>query len=280
MAQYNYISSDRAGNDFVEGTSVRDSIHVIGNYSTVKALEGDDVITYEWNDNGGIWIGDEESNLYGGEGKDLFYIPGRYEYITITGGAGIDTLEVKPGSYFNYNEGEVAEIVFNDFSNDEVFRLDDPYYYSDEHRVLTQRVENGNVVLSDNSSVKTVGDEELVTTVDPTFEVTLQGVSNISQVANAKYYRYSGNSPQEYKTSANFSTFRQAARLPILQLLQRQAVQAAAQQLQPKLRRQPKLQKARQAAAPQRLSTIITAIITIWTATTVQLLSAAVWAAT
>ena len=92
-----------------------------------------------------------------------------------------------------------------DFSNDEVLRIDEYYssYSKSGHssrRVITQHVENGNVVISDNSSVTSSGKDKVTKNVDPIFSITLQGVSDISQVADAQYRIYYSNELKEHGT--------------------------------------------------------------------------------
>ena len=78
MASYNLIESKK-NKALVEGTSENDSIVVGGNFSTVQAGGGNDVISL----NGGkhdnsIWLeGEEENFVYGGAGKDTINVYSR-----------------------------------------------------------------------------------------------------------------------------------------------------------------------------------------------------------
>ena len=237
MAEYNSINAT-VENDLVEGTEENDSIKVYGNHSTVQANGGADIISVNGGRHDyGIWLdGDETNVIYAGAGNDSIYVRSRgsslygeggndtiyidrehtfadggdgndtfYFYggsltdITIKGGAGKDTVEIKP-----YSLQYPTEIVVTDFSNDDVLRIDDfnSYTTGSSHRVITQSVQNGNIVISDNSSIRTYNGDTTRVSVEPAFSITLQGVSDISEVANAKYYQYNGTEPRDYKTFA------------------------------------------------------------------------------
>ena len=239
MATYNSIYST-IPSDLAEGTEDNDSIKVYGNHSTVNALGGADIISVNGGrHDSGIWLEGDETNLInagagndsiyvqsrgasifgeagndtvriesgytfadGGTGNDLFHIPqyvngsSKDFKVTITGGAGMDTIRISP-------YGDIAEVVITDFSNDDVLRLQESTSYTGNYRrALTQSVENGNVVIRDNSSLRSdyYSDDVITKTVAPLISITLQGVSDISQVANAKYYVYDGDTPKDYKT--------------------------------------------------------------------------------
>ena len=189
-------------------------------------LEGDETnIIYGGDGNDSIYVQSRGASIYGeagndtikldrghtfadgGEGNDLFNVNAYNSYysltdITITGGSGKDTVEFRPENYtssYGYND---LKINVADFSNDDVLRQDGSYYiYSgSSRRVLTQSVKNGNVVISDNESVSTYYGDTTRATVTPTFAITLQGVSDISEVADAKYYFYEESTPRQYKT--------------------------------------------------------------------------------
>ena len=216
MSSYNSIDSTNE-NAAVVGTEGNDSVKVYGNHSTVQALGGDDIISLNGGrHDSGVWIdGDEENFIYagagndsianfsrgakiygeadndtitinrdhtfadGGAGNDLIHIFGGgsnpVDNITITGGAGNDTVEIEP--HYNKNIG----VVVTDFSNDDTFRLDD-IYFGISSRNLTQNNSSGNVVIQDTSE-------------NQPLNMTLQGVSDISQVADAKYIRYYEGKP-------------------------------------------------------------------------------------
>ena len=201
----------------VNGSDASDNIKLYGNHSTVNAMGGDDVISVNGgrHDNG-AWIdgdetdrinagdGNDSISIYsrggtiygetgndtvtinrdhtfadGGDGNDIFHIYGGYstavDNITLTGGAGNDTIWIEP--HYNKNVG----VVVTDFSNDETFRLDD-ITFGISDRNLTQTNSSGNVVIQDTSE-------------NQPLNMTLQGVSDISQVANARYIRYYEGTP-------------------------------------------------------------------------------------
>ena len=201
----------------VNGSDASDNIRLYGNHSTVNAMGGDDIISVNGGrHDSGTWIEGDETNrinagdgndsisiysrggtIYGetgndtvtinrdhtfadgGDGNDIFHMFGGgsnpIDNITITGGAGNDTVWIEP--HYNKNVG----VVVTDFSNDETFRLDD-IYFGISSRNLTQTNASGNVVIQDTSE-------------NQPLNMTLQGVSDISQVANARYIRYYEGTP-------------------------------------------------------------------------------------
>jgi len=244
MANYNLIES-RKNNDSVIGTESNDSITVYGNFTTVQASAGDDIVSLNGGKHdGSIWLeGEEENIVYGGEGNDTIKVSSRgasvfgdagndtvminlshvyanggegndyfdaigTNYVTITGGEGKDTVEIYPSNQY----GNIG-IVITDFSNEDILSVNE-YFNSgwvryeksrESHRVITQRVENGNIVISDNSSLTTsYKGDTIVESVEPYFNITLQGVSDINQVIDAKYriygYSYGDNPLVEHGT--------------------------------------------------------------------------------
>ena len=174
------------------GTSDNDSLSMSVN-GIVRGLGGDDTINIK---SGNV-------SASGGSGDDLFIVDAYYYSgltdITITGGEGKDTIQFRPDSPYYTNE---LEFVITDFSNKDVLRFDgSDYYYGDyytSHRILTQEVEDDNIVIRDNASINTSSGE--TESIKPMFSVTLQGVSDISEVADAKFYRYSYGTLSESKT--------------------------------------------------------------------------------
>ena len=201
----------------VNGTDANDNIQLYGNRSTVNAMGGDDIISVNGgrHDNG-VWIYGDETDLVnagdgndsisvysrgasiiggngndtvtinrdytfadGGADNDVIHIFGGYstsvENITVTGGAGNDTIQIEPR--YNKNIG----VIVTDFSNDDTFRLDD-IAFGISSRNLTQNNSSGNVVIQDTSE-------------NQPLNMTLQGVSDISQVADARYIRYYEGTP-------------------------------------------------------------------------------------
>ena len=233
MADYNTIYSS-VPSASINGTEGADKILVYGNHSTVQALGGNDIISVEGgrHDNG-IWIGDEDNfvdagegndsvevysrgvSVYGGAGNDTIKTRRSYGYanggdgndilyftdqlvdnsvlnVTLTGGAGNDTFAVTP-----YYGGASLSAVVTDFTSNDVLRVDD-----DEERTLTYSVQNGNVVIKDNKKKYWYGGDTADMDAKPQFEITLQGVGSINEVADAKYYHYNsaGKVPDQYTT--------------------------------------------------------------------------------
>ena len=238
MANYNLIDS-RHSNDFVEGTEGNDSINVYGNFTTIEAGAGNDIVSLNGGKHdGSIWLEGEEENIvnlgtgndsitvysrgasvFGDAGNDSFDIKRSYVYadggadgdyfdvitlndnfynsfnninnVTITGGAGKDTINVNPSQ-----DSKTIGLTITDFSNEDILSINEynSYYYYEKsrenHRVITQRVENGNVIISDNSSLTTSNGNAITSSVTPNFSITLQGVSDIQQVIDAQYRIY------------------------------------------------------------------------------------------
>ena len=236
MANYNLIDS-RNSNDSVMGTENNDSIKVYGNFTTVDASAGDDIVSLNGGKHdGSIWLeGEEENIVYGGTGNDTIKVYSRgasvfgdagndtvninrghvyanggagndyfdaigSDNVTITGGEGKDTVEIYPSTQY-----ENIGIAITDFSNEDILSVNEYYSYlsyeksRESHRVITQRVENGNIVISDNSSLTTsYNGDTIVESVEPYFNITLQGVSDINQVIDAQYRiygYYAGDNP-------------------------------------------------------------------------------------
>ena len=193
MSDYNDTYSDYMNT----GTSSDDSLNMSSS-GTVRGLGGNDTINIK------------SSRVYanGGSGADLFivdsYSSGNLTDITITAGDGKDTIQFRPdtGNYYTFSGN--LEILITDFSSKDVIRFDgSDYIYSSEssndyYRGLTHEVEDGNIVIRDNASINTSSGES--DSITPKFSVTLQGISDIKQVANAKFYRYFDNELKESKT--------------------------------------------------------------------------------
>ncbi len=112
--------------------------------------------------------------------------------MTLTGGEGADTFAVTP--YYN---GATLSAIVTDFTSDDALRVDD-----DDKRILSYSIKNGNVVITDDKKEYWVKNDEVAMDITPQFEVTLQGVASISEVADAKYYHYNseGKVPDQYTT--------------------------------------------------------------------------------
>ena len=181
----------------------------------VYAGDGNDSIKVEsrgasiYGDAGNDTVNIRSDHVYadGGAGNDLLKIDAYSAYddvtdVTVTGGDGKDTVEIRPDDSWGYSsEFNNLKVVVADFSSEDVLRLDgSDYYYG--NKVLTQKVVNGSVVISDSSSIQSYTDDGDVveSNIFPSFSITLQGVSDIIEIADAKYYRYSYDTPKEYKT--------------------------------------------------------------------------------
>lgn len=154
----------------------------------------------------------------GGAGNDLFYFNrldtnDNLTDITIAGGDGNDTIEMNPyyTNYYSspYSDQGMIKMLVTDFSGDDAIRIDENYYGDydgayNSYRTLTQEVQGGNVVISDNASVMSSGGNTATQDIAPKISITLQGVSDISQVADAKYYVYHNNTPRAYATFGEF----------------------------------------------------------------------------
>ena len=227
MAEYNDIYSND-DNALIEGSEGKDRISVYGNHSTVQALGSADTIFVDGGrrDNG-IWIeGDEENFIYAGSGNDSIYVQSRgasvygeagndiirvsssHIYVdggadndlfsvhdsvsnfTITSGAGKDTIHLWS------NEINSQNVLIADFSADDVLKFNT--YFSENGKVgLSYTAANGNVVISDNVSIQSYTDDgdPVETKIQPTFNVTLKGISDISQISSARYYWYNMDTP-------------------------------------------------------------------------------------
>ncbi len=223
MPTYDTIESFYDG-EFVDGTSDNDSIEIYGNSSTVDAGNGSDVIYLSsvgknilveagsGNDSidvrsaGSTIIGDSgndtikfsSNRIYadGGEGNDVFHLDSYYydlSGITITSGIGNDTINIVPDLSSSDYISNKLEVVVTDFSSNDALRLDDDLSQYDKddysYRLLNYRVENGNVVISDSYFVPNYKEPDNIEIVEPLFSVTLQGISDISQIANANFYQ-------------------------------------------------------------------------------------------
>ena len=166
----------------VSGTSANDSFYNSGGYATVDCGDGSDSVV-----NRGSNV-----SISGGAGNDVFdmdpYYVGIVDNVTLTGGAGNDTFVFDP-----YYANTISAVI-TDFTSDDIFVFDSDF--NSGGTTLSYTTENGNVVLRNSDS-------------STSFIVTLQGVSNISQIANAKYYRYTGwgGSPQTLYDSTTFGEY-------------------------------------------------------------------------
>ena len=174
-----------------------------GNDSIVVVSRGASIVGGNGNDT--INFADSYASADGGSGDDVFYRQSNNntsENVTITTGVGADTLYFNRNDYYSSRQ---FKAIVTDFSNDDAIYLNQygivnssAYYGSGRYGAFSYTVNNGNVVISDNASIK--GDDTIVGAITPSFTVTLQGVGSIGEVANAKFYRYSDSTPLEITT--------------------------------------------------------------------------------
>ncbi len=184
-----------SGNDFI-GDLFKNSNVVYGdagddtilayctNYPTIYGGKGNDVIqlknsiTKAYVDGGA----DDDTfipldsisgtTLIGGEGNDTFWFKD-FSSVTVSGGNGKDVYRIDP--YFKYNastgrtESPHNDIVITDLSEEDIIRND---YEKANGSELDWHKENGNIVLKDDQDF---------------FSMTLQGVTDIAQVADVVY---------------------------------------------------------------------------------------------
>lgn len=175
----NGVVYGEAGNDFIRNEIVG------GNSSTIYGGKGNDTIRLESRGDSDFAIvniyadgGDdndlfiplnhlEDTTLVGGNGDDTVWFI-ESSALTISGGAGKDTYRFDPyylsGPYHN-------DIVITDISSEDVIRND--YSKSDGSELTYYKAGNGNIVLKDE-------DYGL-------FTATLQGITEISQIASLPY---------------------------------------------------------------------------------------------
>lgn len=158
MAKFNGIRA-KEENSTITGTSANDSISV--GYSSVKADAdaGDDVILL----------------------ANRFFNFDDLTAVTITGGEGNDSIKVSP----NFNS---VEAIVTDFTKDDSI----VYEGFGFGREITYSTVEGGIVISDNQITARVDGDTVTEEVDPTFSLTLQGVTDIKDIADAKFYRSNG----------------------------------------------------------------------------------------
>ena len=163
MASFNAIKA-KSEYESLYGSSGNDSITVGYNYVYANGGAGDDVLAL---------------------GHNSFWNPADLKGVTVTGGKGKDTIRVAPETHYTLS-GNVT-----DFSKDDVLIYDEGnMFYGYDGQSLSYTVKNGNIIISDNKSVTHSGGDTITKTVTPRFSLTLQGVSDMSKIADAKFYRY------------------------------------------------------------------------------------------
>ncbi|MBQ7198158.1 MAG: hypothetical protein IJS29_02745, partial [Selenomonadaceae bacterium] len=101
----------------------------------VNAGEGNDSINVYsrgasiYGDAGNDTVKTSSGHFYadGGAGDEFIFVDAYrpasdLNYITITGGAGDDTLEIRPYDYYSSYRGKIVNVIVTDFSNDDSFR--------------------------------------------------------------------------------------------------------------------------------------------------------------
>ena len=200
------------GGDIIRLNGGKETTSVNGGKYDSTIWEDTDITNFVYGEGGNdsIYFNQSHANANGGSGNDYFHVSNRdansgyYYYprklndITISGGAGKDTVEIYPIGYESSEDNNSINFTIADFSNEDALFINEytarfNYTYSDsesKRRVITQRVENGNVIISDNSSVTSSGNDTVSKNLTPNFNITLQGVSDISEVADAEYFIY------------------------------------------------------------------------------------------
>ena len=158
-----------AGNDFV-GTNFTTN-------HTIYGGKGNDTVRFrvgrvyangeDDNDTFVILDGANSVTCDGGNGNDRFWFIESASKISIAGGSGQDTYHFDPyylfGPYHN-------DVIIKDISSDDIIRYD---FEGTDGSELSYSKSNGNIVLNDSDN--------------GFFTITLQGVTDISQVADVTY---------------------------------------------------------------------------------------------
>ena len=142
-----------------------DKIEVISRGSSIYGGAGNDEIRIYGTADDSYFFAD------GGTENDIFYISntGTSEIaVTLTTGAGNDTIDLQPGSNYATN------VTVTDFSNADVI-YHEQYYFAPSGNAITYTKNNS-------------GDIVLEFTTGPNIFITLQGITDILQVVYATYY--------------------------------------------------------------------------------------------
>lgn len=132
----------------------------------------------------------------GQEGNDFFeLIPIFAQNATITTGEGQDGIYLRPIAANRLSTGDITTAFITDFSSEDVILIYDTDYSEDSHAVISGRLVEGNLVISDNVSLGGGSYIENLVNIDngsdtvesykeinPTFSITLQGVKSLEQV--------------------------------------------------------------------------------------------------
>ena len=187
------------------GTEEADSWTITNSFpDNVYMLGGDDYVTIQKNGvsvyggtgNDTLQINSENVFVDGQEGNDIVMLtPNLQKNSTITTGAGEDIIYLRPISANRLLGQYVNTAVVTDFSSDDVIVIYDTDYSEEEHAVVSGKLVDGNLVISDNVSLGSGTEFEKLVRLDngletetsyieinPTFSITLQGVTSLDQV--------------------------------------------------------------------------------------------------
>ena len=187
------------------GTEEADAWAITASFpDDVYMLGGDDYVTIQKNGvsvyggagNDTLQIETENVFVDGQEGNDIIFLtPALQKNSTITTGTGEDIIYLSPIFSNRLSEQDVNTAVVTDFSLDDVIVIYDTDFSEEEHAVVSGKLVDGNLVISDNVSLGSGTEfEQLVrldngldtepsyTEINPTFSITLQGVTSLDQV--------------------------------------------------------------------------------------------------
>ena len=191
------------------GTTGNDKMWIAGRFSTISASSGDDIVSLVSSSNNSlVYLGtgndflgtnfttnhtiyggkgndtirfvvsrsyangeaDDDNSVTcdGGSGNDRFWFIESTSKVSLAGGSGQDTYHFDPyylfGPYHN-------DVIIKDISDDDIIRYD--FEGTNGNELSYSKDSNGNIVLKDEDN--------------GFFTITLQGVTDISQVANVTY---------------------------------------------------------------------------------------------
>ena len=172
-----------------------DDVYMLGGDDYVT-IEKTNVSVYGGTGNDTFQINAENVFVDGQDGNDTFMLtPALQKNSTITTGAGEDIIYLRPIFSNRLSGQNVNTAVVTDFSLDDVIIIYDTDYSEEEHAVVSAKLVDGNLVISDNVSLGSGTEfEKLVrldngletetsyTEINPTFNITLQGVTSLDQV--------------------------------------------------------------------------------------------------
>ena len=187
------------------GTEEADAWAITASFpDDVYMLGGDDYVTIQKNGvsvyggagNDTLQIETENVFVDGQEGNDIVFLtPALQKNSTITTGTGEDIIYLRPIFSNRLSGQNVNTAVVTDFSSDDVIVIYDTDYSEEEHAIVSGKLVDGNLVISDNVSLGSGTEfEQLVrldngldtepsyTEINPTFSITLQGVTSLDQV--------------------------------------------------------------------------------------------------